>query len=41
MRHWKRLWVVLRPKSLGFYKDEQVWILLFSYSSSIKFYSHD
>ncbi|GKZ65187.1 hypothetical protein AnigIFM60653_005547 [Aspergillus niger] len=23
MRQWKRLWVVLRPKSLGFYKDEQ------------------
>ncbi|GMG31845.1 unnamed protein product [Aspergillus oryzae] len=25
VRQWKRLWVVLRPKSLGFYKDEQVW----------------
>lgn len=24
VRQWKRLWVVLRPKSLGFYKDEQV-----------------
>ncbi|KAE8146831.1 PH domain protein [Aspergillus avenaceus] len=23
VRQWKRLWVVLRPKSLGFYKDEQ------------------
>ncbi|KAL4866344.1 hypothetical protein BDV12DRAFT_173077 [Aspergillus spectabilis] len=23
VRHWKRLWVVLRPKSLAFYKDEQ------------------
>ncbi|PYH96321.1 PH domain protein [Aspergillus ellipticus CBS 707.79] len=23
MRQWKRLWVVLRPKSLGFYKDDQ------------------
>ncbi|EAW13079.1 PH domain-containing protein [Aspergillus clavatus NRRL 1] len=25
VRQWKRLWVVLRPKSLGFYKDDQVW----------------
>lgn len=25
VRHWKRLWVVLRAKSLAFYKDEQVW----------------
>lgn len=24
VRHWKRLWVVLRAKSLAFYKDEQV-----------------
>lgn len=24
VRQWKRYWVVLRPKSLGFYKDEQV-----------------
>lgn len=24
VRQWSRLWVVLRPKSLGFYKDEQV-----------------
>ncbi|RAH40393.1 PH domain-containing protein [Aspergillus brunneoviolaceus CBS 621.78] len=23
MRQWKRLWVVLRPSGLGFYKDEQ------------------
>ncbi|KAJ5945799.1 hypothetical protein N7454_002638 [Penicillium verhagenii] len=23
MRQWKRLWVVLRPKNLAFYKDEQ------------------
>jgi hypothetical protein len=23
VRQWKRLWVVLRPKSLAFYKDEQ------------------
>ncbi|KAL4887454.1 PH domain protein [Aspergillus karnatakaensis] len=23
VRHWKRLWVVLRPKSLAFYKNEQ------------------
>ncbi|KKK23590.1 PH domain protein [Aspergillus rambellii] len=23
VRHWKRLWVVLRPKSLAFYKDDQ------------------
>lgn len=27
VRQWKRLWVVLRPKSLGFYKDEQVCII--------------
>lgn len=25
VRQWKRLWVVVRPKSLAFYKDEQVW----------------
>lgn len=24
VRQWKRYWVVLRPKSLGFYKDDQV-----------------
>lgn len=24
VRQWKRLWVVLRPKSLSFYKDDQV-----------------
>lgn len=24
VRQWKRYWVVLRPKSLGFYKNEQV-----------------
>lgn len=24
VRQWKRLWVVVRPKSLSFYKDEQV-----------------
>lgn len=28
VRQWKRLWVVLRPKSLGFYKDEQVGVLI-------------
>jgi hypothetical protein len=30
VRHWKRLWVVLRPKSLAFYKDEQVCQSLYS-----------
>lgn len=28
VRQWKRLWVVLRPKSLAFYKDEQEYLAL-------------
>lgn len=37
VRQWKRLWVVLRPKSLGFYKDEQVCCLLNALVSTFSF----